>query len=110
MSNFIIAWCIGVFIAVVLAFSAQSQTCSQGMVCSHPLPPTATTPPGYQPNVFGPGIDMTNTGQPMVWRTRSGTRPPVGTPVTPDVFGPGIGMDATGRPVRAYRYGGGDGE
>lgn len=89
--------------------AASAQTCSQGMVCSHPLPPTATGQ-GYKPNVFGPGIDMTNTGQPMVWRTLNGSRPPIGTPVTPDVFGPGIGMDVNGRPVRAYRYGGSDGE
>ena len=91
-------------VLLLIVYEARAQTCSQGMICSKPLPPTATMPPGYKPNVFGPGIDMTSSGQPMVWRTQNGSRPAAGTPVTPDVFGPGIGMDVNGRPVRAYRY------
>ena len=103
--RFIAAMLSAIFVSLVLAYSIPAQTCSQGMICSKPLPADATMTPGYKPNVFGPGIDMTNTGQPMVWRTQSGSKPPIGTQVIPDLFGPGVGMDILGRPVRAYPAG-----
>jgi len=57
---------------------------------------------GYQPNVYGPGINSDATGRPFRWQPSPGTGPadPLSN-VRPNAYGPGIAMDQYGRPVRA---------
>jgi hypothetical protein len=77
--------------------------CCQCMLCR--AAPNARGP--YQPNAYGPGIDMDATGRPFVWQTQPGFGPrdPLST-VQPDAYGPGIGMDQYGRPVQAVPFDG----